>query len=97
MNFNLQKLVSAIADAPATVDSGKLYRSLVLKSWAVGYVWHPDYLYTNLCFTRITRRNALLCIFPCRFQRQGRILMHVLIHLELAMQVKSALGSFAQI
>ena len=28
MNFNLQKLVSAIADAPATVDSGKLYRKL---------------------------------------------------------------------
>ena len=28
MNFNLQKLVSAIADAPATVESGKLYRSL---------------------------------------------------------------------
>ena len=60
------------------------------------FVWHPDYLYTNLCFTRITRRNALLCIFPCPFQRKGRILMHVLIHLELAMQVKSALGSFAQ-
>ena len=28
MNFNLQKLVSAIADAPATVESGKLYRRL---------------------------------------------------------------------
>lgn len=28
MNFNLQKLVSAIADAPATVESGKLYRKL---------------------------------------------------------------------
>lgn len=28
MNFNLQKLASAIADAPATVESGKLYRKL---------------------------------------------------------------------
>lgn len=28
MNFNLQKLVSAIADAPATVETGKLYRTL---------------------------------------------------------------------
>eukprot|EP00913_Durusdinium_trenchii_P023133 g21715.t1 len=29
MNFNLQKLASAIADAPATVESGKLYRKKV--------------------------------------------------------------------
>ena len=29
--------------------------------------------------------------------KTGRILMHVLIHLELVMQVKSPLGSFAQI
>ncbi|CAJ1342131.1 unnamed protein product, partial [Effrenium voratum] len=28
MNFNLQKLVSAIADAPASQESGKLYKKL---------------------------------------------------------------------
>ncbi|CAE7492020.1 Gpr107, partial [Symbiodinium pilosum] len=28
MNFNLQKLVSAIAEAPASLESGKLYRKL---------------------------------------------------------------------